>query len=216
MRAIRWVLLAGLAGFTASAVFTSILGLSRPAFVWAYGLLAGLVFVAFIRAYGIHVVTQVRRRWLAGTIGGLLVGGVLERTVVLQPGSARPEGAALGASLAWNGIVYGTIDALLLSVLPVLCIYGSRPAETLREPLQRWKWGLAALAGSLVVTALYHLGFAEFRGPALLQPLIGNAIVTMSYLVTGNPLAAILSHVIMHGAAVLHGTATAVQLPPHY
>ena len=216
MREVRWVLLAGLAGLLASAVFTSILHLGRPAFVGAYGLLAGLVLITFVRAHGIDFVIQVRRRWLAGIIGGLLVGGVLARTVALQPGSARPEGAALGASLAWNGIVYGTIDALLLSVLPVLSIYGSRPPGTLREPVQRWTWGLAALAGSLTVTTLYHLGFAEFRGPALLQPLIGNAIITASYLVTGNPLAAILSHVIMHGAAVLHGAATAVQLPPHY
>lgn len=216
MREVRWVLLAGLAGFLASAVFTSILHLGRPAFVGAYGLLAGLVLLAFVRAHGIDVITQVRRRWLAGIIGGLLVGGVLARTVALQPGSTSLEGAALGASLAWSGIVYGTIDALLLSGLPVLSIYGSRPPGTLREPVQRWRWGLAALAGSLAVTALYHLGFAEFRGPALLQPLIGNAIITASYLVTGNPLAPILSHVIMHGAAVLHGAATAVQLPPHY
>jgi hypothetical protein len=216
MTPVRWVFLAGMVAFTASALFTSLLHLSRPAFVGAYGLVATAFLVAFARAQGINAATQVRRRWLAGTIGGLLVGAVLARTVLLQPGSERPDGAALAAALAWDGVVYGTIDAVLLSVLPVLCIYGARPAGELREPLQRWKWGLAALAGSLLITACYHLGFAEFRGPALVQPLLGNAIITTSYLVTGNPLAAILSHVIMHGAAVLHGMATAVQLPPHY
>jgi hypothetical protein len=50
----------------------------------------------------------------------------------------------------------------------------------------------------------------------LIQPLIGNAIVTAGYLLTGSPLAAIISHVIMHGAAVVHGMETTVQLPPHY
>ena len=59
-------------------------------------------------------------------------------------------------------------------------------------------------------------GFAEFRGPTLLQPLIGNAVVTAGYLLTGSPLAAILAHVIMHGAAVFQGMEGTVQLPPHY
>jgi hypothetical protein len=216
MRPIRWILAAGFLGFSTSAVCTSLLHFSRTAFIAAYGLVATPFFLAFVRAYGIDVATQLRRRWLAGVIGGLLIGAVLARTVFLQPASARPDGVALGAALAWEGTVYGTLDALLLSVLPVLCIYGSQPAETLREPLQRWKWGLTALAGSLFITALYHLGFAEFRGPSLVQPLIGNAIITASYLMTGNPIAALLSHVIMHGAAVVHGMAAAVQLPPHY
>jgi len=33
------------------------------------------------------------------------------------------------------------------------------------------------------------------------QPLIGNAIVTASYLLTGNPLAPVIAHVLIHGAA---------------
>jgi hypothetical protein len=74
----------------------------------------------------------------------------------------------------------------------------------------------SALAASLLVTALYHLGFAEFRGPALVQPLIGNSIVTAGYLASGSPLAAIASHVIMRVAAVVHGMESTVQLPPHY
>jgi len=32
----------------------------------------------------------------------------------------------------------------------------------------------------------------------------------------GNPFAAVLSHVAMHTAGVLHGMETTVQLPPHY
>lgn len=56
----------------------------------------------------------------------------------------------------------------------------------------------------------------ECRGPALMAPLIGNAIITLSYLATGNPIATVLSHVVMHCAAVVHGMATIVQLPPHY
>jgi hypothetical protein len=45
--------------------------------------------------------------------------------------------------------------------------------------------------------------------------VVGNAIVTSSYLLTGSPLAAILSHVAMHVAAGLHGMDTTLRLPPH-
>jgi hypothetical protein len=54
------------------------------------------------------------------------------------------------------------------------------------------------------------------RGPALGWVVVGNAIITSSYLLTGSPLAAILSHVAMHVAAVLHGMETSLRLPPYY
>ena len=46
--------------------------------------------------------------------------------------------------------------------------------------------------------------------------MVRNAIITSSYLLTGSPLATILSHVAMHVAAVLHGIKTTLQLQPHY
>jgi hypothetical protein len=33
-----------------------------------------------------------------------------------------------------------------------------------------------AISASLVITAAYHLGFPEFRGPELIGPLIGNGV----------------------------------------
>jgi hypothetical protein len=110
--------------------------------------------------------------------------------------------------------VYGVIDALLLSVLPVLAIYGAVGRGSSSSTV-RWRFGVGALLASLGITAAYHLGFDEFRGAAIVAPLIGNGIVTLSYLATGSPIAAMLSHVMMHGAAVLHGMATTAQLPPH-
>ncbi len=62
----------------------------------------------------------------------------------------------------------------------------------------------------------YHLGYAGFQGPALGWVVVRNAIITSSYLLTGSPLATILSHVAMHVAAVLHGIKTTLQLQPHY
>jgi hypothetical protein len=211
-----WVLLAALLGFVTSAMFSSWLHWPRGAFVLAYAAIAGLFVALYARAAQVRPLVQVRRRWRAGLLGGLLLGGLLAQGVSAQPASARPAGVALAGALAWLGVVYGVVDALLLTVVPVLSLYGSRPYEMLRRGWGRMQWGTVAMLGSLTVTAAYHVGFAEFRGPALMQPLIGNAILTGGYLLTGSPLTPLIGHVIMHAAAVLHGMETTVQLPPHY
>ena len=75
---------------------------------------------------------------------------------------------------------------------------------------------VSALATSLFVTAAYHWGYMEFRGPAPVAPLLGNALITVGYLLTTNLMTPVIAHMAMHIAAVLHGMETTVQLPPHY
>jgi len=212
----RWVITAALLGFAASGVLSSVLHLSRNLFVALYAAAAVIFVGALLRVEDISPLVQLRRRWPGGVVGGALVGAILARTVFAQPPSPSPTGGALAWSLLWNGGVYGFVDGLLLNVLPVLLIYGMRPVEELRKPGHRWRWALAAVGASLFVTAGYHLGFAEFRGAGVYAPLIGNTIITIGYLATGSPVAALLAHIVMHGAAVIHGMETTVQLPPHY
>lgn len=211
----RWVFGAALLGFASAALLASLLGLPRDVFVGFYAAIVAGFSLGFLRIERIDPRVQLRRRWLAGVLVGTLAGALLARTVLLQPGSPRPAGGALAWALLWDGALYGIADALLLSVVPVLAVYGSRPADELRSPAARWRWGLAALLASLFVTAAYHVGFTEFRGSALVAPLIGNGIVTLGYLASGSPIAPLLSHIVMHSAAVLHGMATTAQLPPH-
>jgi hypothetical protein len=212
---VTWTLIAALVGLASSGIFSSLLGWDRTVFVAAHvTLVAGLAAACF---FWNHVSFRVQfgRRWRSGLLMGLLIAIPLIRNVLSQPGSPRPTGTPLIWNLGWLGLVYGAADAMLLSVIPVLMLYGTRPAGTLNQPTRRLGWGLAALAGSLLVTAVYHAGFAEFRGPQLMAPLIGNAIITAGYLLTGSPVTPVVSHVLMHGAAVLHGLATTAQLPPH-
>lgn len=211
-----WVSGAGVLGLGCSAIFSGRLHWSRAAFVLAYSVLVAAFLIAYLRLNRIDPLTQIRRRWVSGAVVGTLTGLVLARNVFGQPGSARPSGAGLVGALVWLGLVYGSVDALLLNVIPVLSLYGMRSRDELRRPRRRLCWGLAAVAGSLLTTALYHLGFTEFRGPALLQPLVGNTIITGTYLLAGNPLAPLIAHVLMHAAAVIHGMDATVQLPPHY
>jgi hypothetical protein len=63
---------------------------------------------------------------------------------------------------------------------------------------------------------IYHLGYPEFRNRKVMLVLVGNALITLAFLVSTNPLGAMLSHVAMHCAALFRGPETTLQLPPHY
>jgi hypothetical protein len=112
------------------------------------------------------------------------------------------------------GVVYGTLDALFLSVFPVIAVWHAFPDHT-----GTWRGKIAvgalALVASLIVTATYHIGYEECRGDQMREALVGNDIFTLGYLLTTNPIAAVAGHVILHIASVLHGAATTVNLPPH-
>jgi hypothetical protein len=111
--------------------------------------------------------------------------------VLRQPGSPYRDGWELVWAPVWLGLLYEAVDGVFLTVIPVL-------------------------AASLFVTAAYLWGYAEFGGAKVLAPMMGDAIITLGYLLTGNPITPVVAHVAMHVAAVLHGMETAVQLPPHY
>lgn len=208
--------MAALAGFASSTLFSSILGWSRPRFVGAWLVVAGAVVIWYLRASGTHPMVQLGRHVAAGLVAGGIAAAWLGWTVLRQPAGVTPEGGELLATLLWLGLVYGGVDALMLTVLPVLTLYGTVPEAELREPARRLRRAAIALAGSLLVTAAYHLGFREFQGPALVQPLIGNTVITIAYLASGSPIAPFVAHVAMHSIAVLHGADAAMQLPPHY
>jgi hypothetical protein len=117
----------------------------------------------------------------------------------------------------WFGIAYGIIDGLLLNVMPVVAVLSIFPEKNLMGNISGQVFvGLFALLASLMVTLLYHLGYPEFRNRSVLLVLLGNTIITLTFILSGNPLAAVLTHTIMHVAAVFSGPETTIQLPPHY
>lgn len=134
-----------------------------------------------------------------------------------EPASARPGGASLAFDLLWLGLAYGMIDALLLSVLPVDAVM---PMDPERPGLGVWAKPpircTAALLASIGVTVAYHAGFPEFRGPEMLGPLMGNAVITLAYLIGMSQLSPIVAHIALHLVAVVHAYSTSAPLPAHY
>jgi len=179
--------------------------------------LASVFLYAYTRRSGLDIGTHLRRRWSRGLVGALIFDCVMVWGVVQQPASPSPRGLELVFALLWLGGLYGVLDAMLLTVIPVLAIWQMCAAGGMHNHwCGRLMRAIVALIASLFVTAAYHWGYVEFRGPAILNPIIGNAIITLGYLVTSHLSTPVVAHVAMHVAAVFHGMETTVQLPPHY
>jgi membrane protease YdiL (CAAX protease family) len=212
-----WVLGAALLGWAQAAFFAGLLQLPRPLFLVPYVIVSSIFMIAYVRWSGVDPLVHLRQNWRWGLFGAIVVGWFVVQSVLMQPRSPAPQGLDLLFNVVWLGFVYGAIDGLLLSVLPIAATW---QAFTLLGWTERWPGqiatGLLALVASLVVTAAYHLGYPEFQGVAVLWPVFGVGVMSLAYLVTRSPLAPVLSHIAMHVAAVVYGIQSALQLPPHY
>lgn len=214
---IAWLLGAAGAGFAAAAIFAALLRLPRNLFLLPYAVVSAAFLYAYFRSSAVDLAEHFRHKPLLGVLGAAVGGALVVSNVLSQPASRSPEGWELILAVLWLGVVYGVLDALLLSVMPVVAARLTfAQAGLTTKPSGQVFAALFALAASLAVTAAYHLGYPEFRGPQVAGPLIGNAILTAAYLLTRSPLSATLAHVAMHVASVIHGIETTVQLPPHY
>ncbi|HLO31202.1 MAG TPA: hypothetical protein VK249_18780 [Anaerolineales bacterium] len=215
---ILWVPAAALIGFAIAAIFAGVLHLPRSIYLIPYVGLVSLFFYAFLRWSGLSVINLLRHNWVWGVVGAVLLGMWTVNNILSQPASPRGEGLWLVGEILWIGVVYGLIDALLLSVLPVLATWGA--FSDLGWTGHWWGKilvGFIAILLSLVVTVVYHLGYPECRiAGGLVGPALGNGAMTLGYLLTNNPISAIFSHIAMHIAGVLQGPASVLQLPPHY
>ncbi len=213
---LAWVLVAAALGLGASALFSGVLRFPRTLFLVPYVASAGVCLLAWGRQSRERVLDALRCNLVQGCLGALVAGSFTVWSVLRQPGSPRPEGAALAFDLLWLGLVYGTVDGLLLSVLPVASTWrGMSAAGFTASRAGQIGTDAAAVAASIVVTTAYHLGYAEFRGPAIVGPIVGCGAMSLAYVISRNPIAPVASHVAMHVAAVLHGMNSTVQLPPH-
>ncbi|NJC96775.1 MAG: hypothetical protein C3F07_08005 [Anaerolineales bacterium] len=212
-----WVTAAGVLGFAISAVFTGWLRLSRTRFLLPYVSLAGIFLYGFLIVNEVNVGAVLRGNWVWGVLAGGLVGVFLVKTVRSQPLSRQSNGAGLVFDLAWAGLIYGMIDALFLNVMPAMAVWiGISQFDWAGTVMGKIAVGAAGLFASLLVTLTYHLGYPEFRNKSVMLVLVGNSLITLAFLLSGNPWGSIISHTVMHIAAVLQGAETTIQLPPHY
>jgi hypothetical protein len=212
-----WVFGGAVLGMLIAGVFAGIFKLERNIFLIPYVVLISVYLNSYMRWSGLNLKKMFSHHWGWGLLGGIAVGIFVVTSVLMQPSSPTPQGSDLLLNLLWPGLIYGAIDGFLLSVLPVFAVWEASSALGWTDTWQkRIGSSTLALAVSLVVIAVYHLGYPEFQNKQVFLPVFGVGVMSLAYIVTGNPIAPVLSHMAMHIAAVMHGLNSVVQLPPHY
>ena len=127
-------------------------------------------------------------------------------TVLREPATPHPHGLTFVGAILWRGVVYGAADGVLLSVFPILAVFGLFASKPLRERSKQAVAGIGVLAlvVSLLFTAVYHAGYPDFRGSKVKRPLTGDVIWSAPTLVTLSPLGTPIAHIATHVTAVVH------------
>ena len=171
-------------------------------------------FYIYIRKTQLNPKEWFSRRLGWGVMFGLISGVFMVKFVLSIPATEKFTGAYLIWLIFWRGLVYGAIDGLLLSSFPWVVTWRAFDVE--KEPLgKKIALGLLAWLFILIVTTAYHLGYSDFRSKKIIQPNIGNTIISVPTLVSGNPIGSPITHIIMHITAIIHCPKTELFLPPH-
>ena len=216
--ATEWLwLLGGLAlAFALPFLFADRVGVQRDGYYALYSLVVLGLFALWLRAHdGIR--RGLARNWRWGVGLGLVFAVPLVLVALREPSTPHPHGAAFAGAILWRGIVYGAADGVLLGAFPILCVFALFASRPLRERSRTAVAGIGALAlaACLLFTAVYHLGYPDFRGGKLRKPVVGSVFWSAPTLLTLSPLGSPIAHVGLHVSAVVHSYQTDLFLPPH-
>jgi hypothetical protein len=210
---LRWVGAALGVAFAVPYLGSSVLDLQHDVYLAVYFAAVGALLTTYVVATGLDVRETLTRHWKLGAAVGIVFGFALVRNVLAEDRTPRPHGAYFVFELIWRGGIYGAVDALLLTVLPCLIVLRSM-GGALRTWRRRLAYFATSLALVLTITAVYHLGYEQYRTDGVGAPETGNTLISMPMLLSTNPLGSIADHVAMHVSAVAHTYETDVRLPP--
>jgi hypothetical protein len=204
-----------LAGFLVTWIVTDVAHVPRTPYVLVLSLTTLLLAAGYMAWSGTPVNDLVADRWGWAVLAGLAAAGLAVPLVRRIPAGGRPEGLNLIGRFLWEGIVYGTAEAILLSTLPVLAVWQASDAlGWTNTTWSRTGSGVLAVTGALFVIAVHHLGYREFRtghaGGKLLGALLVCGLQALGFLLTGNLLAPVVAHVVLHAQLTLRG----IEMPP--
>jgi hypothetical protein len=218
--ALAWFGAIAICSFLITWVVTDLLKVGRSVYVGLLALLTGGLTYGYLTWSKTDAVGFLLNHWAWGLLGAALTAGInlavirlmIRRGRLHTPPGVRLQGRSRDAQVLWEDVIYGASEGMLLSVLPLLALW--QAFDSLG-----WTTGWAgklgagalALAGSLVVIGVHHLGYREYRSRRMAEPYIGCVWFSLAYLLTGSPLAAMVGHMGTHAAMISHG----FELPPH-
>jgi hypothetical protein len=201
-----WFVAVATIAFLVSWFLTERMGFGRTSYVGALAVVTGAVTAGYLFWSGLGVEFWTND-WTWGLVGAGLTATFLTLLLsrMIVPSASHPKSVGL-AQVVWDAVVYGAAEGLLLSVLPVVIVWQAAMGQNVGAIGS----GALALAASLVVIVVHHLGYADFRGKKMRQALIGCVPLSLAYLLTGSPIAAMVAHMVLHYVAIRRG----MELPP--
>ena len=213
-RHLIWIAFGAAVGFGSSCIFGDLLTLSLDLYYLIYFGIIITFFSIYIRKTQLNLKEWFSKRLAWGILLGLIFGALMMKNVLSRPETEKFTGLYLVWLIFWRGLVYGAIDGLLLSVFPWVVTW--RAFNVGKRPLgKKIAFSFLAWLSILVVTTAYHLGYSDFRSKKIIQPNIGNTIISVPTLVSANPIGSPITHAIMHITALIHCPKTELFLPPH-
>lgn len=201
--------------FLVTWVVTDLGHVSRTPYVAVLTVATLALAAGYLAWSGTSLADLVTAGWGVGILAGLIAGAVVAPLVRRLPSGPRPEGSQLVGRFLWEGAVYGTAEGILLATLPVLAVW--QAAHALGWTDTAWATaasGALAVVGALLVIAVHHLGYREFRARAarkrLAGALVGCGVQALAFLLTGNVLAPVIAHIVLHWQLTLRGN----EMPP--
>lgn len=210
----RWFVLGSAVAFVIPYLFTSVWEINHDIYYGIYFAAVAAFLGAFIRSEDVDIRALLSANWqLSFGVGVLAAAFVVMNVLRNEDSTPHPAGLYFAFEVGWRGLLYGVVDALLLTAFPAalaLAFVGGK----LQGAASRLTFAAVALALTLVLTAVYHLGYAQFREDGVGAPEIGNTIISVPALVSANPVGSVVAHASMHVAAVTHSYETDTFLPP--
>jgi hypothetical protein len=206
-----WLVALVAVSYLVTWITTDRLGMRRTPYIGVLAAVTAALAVGYVAWLGVDVGELLTTRWVWGLIAAPVAGTFLALAIRRLPGGRRLTGPRFAVALAWEGVVYGVTEGVLLSVLPVLMTWQmihSLGWSGVGGAIARWTLPIAA---SIAVIVIHHLGYWEYRNRLLRPIAVGCGLMSVAYLVTASPIAPTLAHVISHAASLWHGS----QLPPH-
>ena len=80
----------------------------------------GALSAGYVAWLDVGINNVITARWAWGQLAGVITGAFLAFAITQQPYTRRLHGRELTGELAWEGVVYGAAEGVLLSALPAL------------------------------------------------------------------------------------------------
>ncbi|MGZ4242571.1 MAG: hypothetical protein ACXVQ7_13300 [Actinomycetota bacterium] len=199
-----WLVVVFVVGFLVTWLVTDVIRVKRTPYVAVLSVVTAALMATYLAWSGAGVAFWTHQ-WAWGilaTVVASVASLVMGRRL---PRSARP--AHFAELVAWEGVFYGAAEGLLLSVLPVAIMW---------QALRSFGWtatpaGTVAVLASVALIVVHHLGYWEFRSKLMRYPILFCTVLSVAYLLTGNPIAPIVGHIVLHVAMLERG----IEMPPH-